>query len=148
MTTALATVDITGLVEYLNKGKELAGITKLHAPSYLRDFILGQDLASNLLSAAIELDVKNKGQLDFQESVAYLEKASAFLQLKGIKDTSEARKMYISLDPQVMAAIDQKAKSEALVSLIKNKLIILKQYHDDLKRITYDNYQMTSYENN
>ncbi len=148
MTTALATVDITGLVEYLNKGKEFASVSKLHAPLYLQDFIKGLDLASNLLAQAVEEDIKRKARLEHLEAVAYLEKASIYLQARGTKDTSEARKMYVQIDPEVAKASDAKAQTEALVTLIKNKLMILKTSHDDLKKIHWADQHMSNWSEN
>lgn len=140
------TMDITQLAEYVNKIGELSSVSKMMAPTYLRDFIQGQDVAITLLARAITLDGKAKARLDYVESIAYLENAKAYLDAKGIKDTSEARKQYVNIDPDVVAAKDKRAQTEALVVLLKGKISELKQAHDDLKKVTYADTNMTDYE--
>jgi hypothetical protein len=141
-----APVDITALARYLDKVKDIASINRMMGAIYLKDFIEGQDVAGVLLAKAIQADVKAKARLEQAESFAYLDKASDFLKEKGVKDTSEARKMYINLDSDVMKAADDKARTEAMVTLLKNKLSILRQAHDDVKRILYTDQYQTPYE--
>lgn len=140
------TMDITQLAVYINKIEELSSVTKMMAPVYLRDFIQGQDVATTLYARAVKADAKAKARLEYVESIAYLENAKAYLDTKGIKDTSEARKQYVNIDPDVMDAKDQKAQTEALVILLKGKCSELRQAHDDLKRITYDTSNQTGWE--
>ena len=139
-------LDITQLALYLEKANNIASVSKMMVGVYLQDLIKGQDIAGALLAKAVQADIKAKSRLDYAESIAYLDKASDYLQSKGIKDSSEARKRYVDIDEDVLAAKDKKAQTEALVSLIKNKLSILRQSHDDLKKITYGDQHMTGYE--
>lgn len=143
---SVATIDVTQLAVYLDKVKDLATINKMMAATYLRDFIIGQDVAGQLLAKAIREDAKIKAKLEQAEAIAYLDHAADYLASKGIKDSSEARKRYVDVDTDVMKAKDQKAMTEALVSLMKNKLSVLRQAHDDLKKIVYGDTHMTSYE--
>lgn len=142
----LATVDITRLATYLSKVKEIASINKMMGATYLRDFIEGQDVAGQLLAKAVQEDIKAKAKLEQAEAIAYLDYASDYLKSKNIKDSSEARKRYVDIDDGVIAAKEHKAKTEALVSLMKNKLSVLRQAHDDLKKILYGDQQMTGWE--
>lgn len=139
-------IDVTQLAEYVNKIRELSSVSKMMAPVYLRDFIIGQDVASNLLSKSMAADSRAKAGLEYAESIAYLERAKEYLESKGIKDTSEARKQYVNIDKDVIAAKDKKAATEALVSLMKGKLSQLRQAHDDLKKIAYGDQNLTPYE--
>lgn len=139
-------VDVTRLAEYVNKIEELSSVSKMMAPVYLRDFIIGQDVAATLLAKAVQADNKAKAALEYAESIAYLENAKAYLDLKVIKDTSEARKQYVNIDPAVIQAKDNKAMTEAMVVLLKSKLSELRQSHDTLKKITYGDGNMTPYE--
>lgn len=139
-------VDITQLATYVNKIQELSSVNKMMAPVYLRDFIVGQDVAANLLAKAMQADSRAKAQVEYAESIAYLEKAREYLDSKQIKDTSEARKQYVNIDADVRKAKDDKARTEALVSLLKGKLSQLRQAHDDLKKIAYGDQNMTPYE--
>jgi hypothetical protein len=139
-------VDVTQLAEYVNKIEELSSITKMMAPVYLRDYIMGQDVAATLLAKAIKADSQAKAKLEYAESIAYLEKARDYLESKQIKDTSEARKQYVNVDADVLVAKDNRAKTEALVSLLKSKLSQLRQAHDDLKKIAYGDQNLTPYE--
>lgn len=140
------TIDVTQLAVYLDKIKDLASINKMMAATYLRDFIIGQDIAGQLLARAIREDAKAKARLEQAEAIAYLDNALDYLVSKGIKDSSEARKRYIDVDENVLLAKDKKAQTEALVSLMKNKLSVLRQGHDDLKKIVYGDTHMTAYE--
>lgn len=142
----VATIDVTQLATYLSKVKEIASINKMMGATYLRDFIEGQDVAGQLLARAVQADLKAKARLEQAEAVAYLDTASDYLKVKQIKDSSEARKRYVDIDENVLAAKDHKAKTEALVSLMKNKLSVLRQAHDDLKKILYGDGHMTQYE--
>ena len=139
-------VDITRLAQYVNKIEELSSINKMMAPRYLQDYIIGQDVAANLLAKAIQQDSKAKANLDYFESIAYLEKAREYLEQHSIKDTSEARKQYVNIDNDVRTAKDVKASTEALVTLLKSKLSQLRQAHDDLKKIVYGDQNLTPYE--
>ena len=139
-------MDITQLATYVNKIEDMATITKMMAPVYLRDFIQGQDVATTLYARAVKADAKAKARLEYVESIAYLENAKAYLEGKGIKDTSEARKQYVNIDPDVMEAKEQKAQTEALCILLRGKVSELKQAHDDLKKVTYTDTNMTDYE--
>lgn len=139
-------IDITELATYTNKIKEVASISRAMTPVYLRDFIIGQDVAISLLAKAVQADARAKARLEYTQSIAYLENARSYLTQHNIKDTSEARKQYVDIDPDVLAAKETKAKTEALVTLLKGKLSELRQAHDDLKRITYSDQHLTPYE--
>ena len=90
-------VDVTRLAQYVNKIEELSSINKMMAPTYLRDFIMGQDVAANLLAKAMQADSRAKAKVEYAESIAYLERAREYLESKQIKDTSEARKQYVNI---------------------------------------------------
>jgi DNA polymerase II small subunit/DNA polymerase delta subunit B len=139
-------VDVTRLAHYVNKIEELSSISKTMAPRFLQDYIMGQDVAAHLLAKAIQADSKAKANLDYVESIAYLEKAREYLEKNNIKDTSEARKQYVNIDVDVKAAKDVKAGTEAFVTLFKSKLSQLRQAHDDLKKIAYGDQNLTPYE--
>ena len=139
-------IDVTRLAHYVNKISELASVTKLMAPVYLQDMIMGQDVAANLLAKAIQCDSKTKARLDYVESIAYLEKAKDYLDSKSIKDTSEARKQYVNIDPDVVRAKDDRARTEALVVLLKARFNELRQSHDDCKKVNYDKSNDTQWE--
>jgi len=142
----LLKVDITHLAQYVNKIQELSSVNKMMAPTYLRDMIVGQDVAANLLAKAMQTDSQAKAKVEYAESIAYLERAKEYLEAHSIKDTSEARKQYVNIDGDVMRAKDHRAMTEALVSLLKSKLSQLRQAHDDLKKIAYGDQNMTAYE--
>lgn len=139
-------VDVSRLAQYINKIQELSSISRMMAPVYLQEYIVGQDVAASLLAKAVQADARAKSKLEYAESIAYLERAKDYLESKGIKDTSEARKQYVNVDPDVMTAKDEKSKTEALVTLMKSKLSQLRQAHDDLKKFTYDKGLDTPYE--
>ena len=139
-------IDVGQLATYLNKVSEIASVSKMMGAVYLRDFIQGQDVAGQLVAKAVQADIKAKARLERAEAIAYLDKAGDYLASKQIKDSSEARKRYIDIDDAVITAKDHKASTEAMVLLFKNKLSILRQAHDDLKKILYGDQHMTGYE--
>src|ERR1017187_8941940 len=94
-------VDVTKLAEYVNKIQELSSISKMIAPAYLQHYIIGQDVAAGLLAKAMQADSRAKAKAEYSESVAYLDRAKDYLESKGIKDTSEARKQYVNIDQDV-----------------------------------------------
>jgi|ERR1035437_4702004 hypothetical protein len=139
-------VDITLLAQYVNKIQELSSTNKMMAPVYLQSMIMGQDCAANLLAKAMQQDSKAKSKVEHAEAIAYLERAKEYLDSKGIKDTSEARKQYVNIDEDVLVAKDNRAMTEALVALLKGKLSQLRQAHDDFKKIAYGDQNLTQYE--
>lgn len=142
MSDQLPSLDVTSLARYLDKVKEIASVNKMMGAVYLKDFIEGQDVAGGMLARAVQADIKAKARLEQAEAIAYLDNAADYLKARNIKDSSEARKRYVDVDADVITAKDQKARTEALVALLKNKLSILRQAHDDLKKVLYgDNYQ-------
>lgn len=142
----LPTIDVGQLAIYLEKVRDIASINKMMGATYLRDFIEGQDVAGQLVAKAVQADIKAKSRLEQAEAIAYLDRATDYLKSKQIKDSSEARKRYIDIDEAVIAAKDHKAMTEALVSLMKSKQSVLRQAHDDLKKILYGDQHMTPYE--
>jgi len=142
----VANIDVTQLAVYLNKVKDIASINKMMGATYLRDFIEGQDIAGSLVARAIREDARAKARLEQAEAMAYLDKATDWLKSRGIKESSEARKQYIDIDEDVVAAKDKKAQTEALVFLMKSKQSVLRQAHDDLKKILYGDSHLTPYE--
>lgn len=146
MSDLSTTLDITQLAKYINKVEEVSTVNKMMAPTYLRDFIVGQDIAAALLAKAIQEDGRAKAKLEHAEAVAFLQNAKAYLDANDIKDTAGAREKYVDIDPDVIQAKDNKAKTEALVTFLKGKLNVLRMAHDDLKKITYADTNMTSWE--
>lgn len=146
MSDKLQTLDVTALAGYLEKVKDISSINKMMGPTYLRYFIEGQDVCGVMLAKAIQRDIKAKSLLDQAKSIAYLDRASDYLKSKDMSLSNENRRMYVDIDADVIAAADEKAKSEAVIALLKNRLSILRQAHDDLKKILYGDQQLTPYE--
>jgi hypothetical protein len=107
------------------------------APVYMRDFILAYDVTNTMLSRAIRADLEAASAVDTARSIAYLDKAGDYLKLKNIKDSSEARKQYIEIDSDVQRANNLRAKTQAMVSFLKNKMQEFRLAHDDVKKIAY-----------
>jgi hypothetical protein len=128
------------MLELSEKVKDIAkGANTMLAPMMLRDFILGMDITNNLLASAIRDDIKADARVKHAEAVAYFDKAPQYLKDNKIKDSSEAKKMYIPLDEDVQSAKDRKAQTESLVAFLKNKLQEFRMAHDDVKKMAYAN---------
>jgi hypothetical protein len=131
-------VDVTHIIAYARKIHDIGqGFNKMTAPLYIRDFIIAYDITSNALAKATRKDMEADNTLNTAESIAYLENATAYLTAHDIKDTAEARKRYVALDPGVKTALDAKAKTAAMVSLLKTKLIEFKMAIESVKKIAY-----------
>ena len=142
----LQKVDITPLIGFSKKTNEIGTMTKMMAPIYLQDFIKAVDVTGEMLAVAIQCDIKADSALKTAESIAYLDKAADYLSNKCMKDTNESRKMYVNIDADVIDSKDVKAKTAALVALLKNKLQTYRLAHDDCKKIAYGDQQYTGYE--
>jgi len=142
----LKAIDVTKLVEYTKKINDIGSLNKMLAPDYMRDFINAIDSTNIMLSNAIKCDLDAESTLDTAEAIAFLDNAGDYLKERGIKDSAEARKKYIDVDPDVIKAKNIKAKTTALVAFLKNKLSTFRMAHDDVKKITYTDHGMTQFE--
>lgn len=142
----LQKIDVTKIVHYGNKIKHIGTLNKMMAGPYLQDFIIACDLVNSMLSNVVRCDIEAKAQLEQAESIAYLDRALDYLKAKGIKDTAESRKKYIDIDPDVIKAKDIKAKTEAMVVFLKNKLRSFQDAHNAVKKIAYGDQQFSGEE--
>ena len=143
---SLKKIDITALVKYTNKIKDIGSLSKMEASTYMRDFINAIDMTNLMLMNAINLDTNAKSELNTAEAIAYLDRAADYLKSKDIKVSDGSKKMYVDIDVDVIKAKDTKARTEALVVFLKNKLQIFRYCHDDVKKIGYADQQMTGFE--
>lgn len=146
MTNELQTIDVTKLVEYTKLINDIGSLNKMMAPNYLRDFINAMDATSSMLSKATKANLDAQNELKKAESIAYLDKAGDYLAERGIKDTAESRKKYIDVDPDVGAARNKVAATEAMVTFLKNKYQAFRCAHDDVKKISFNEVQGTAFE--
>jgi hypothetical protein len=146
MSGELQTIDVTRLVEFTHKIKEIGSLNKMMAPNYLRDFINAMDLTSSMLSKAIRANLEAKANLDRCKAIAYLDKASDYCAQNNIKVSNGVREMYVDLDPDVIAAKEKHAATEAMVAFLKNKYQAFRCAHDDTKKIAYGDNNTTGFE--
>lgn len=126
------------VVEMSKKLEKIAeGANTMLAPIMMRDFIVAMDITSDLLAKAIRNDLRASAKLKQAEAEAYFDRAPDFLKAQGVKESSEAKKMYIPTDPAVIDANEEKAKTEALTTWLKNKLQEFRMAHDDVKKMAY-----------
>lgn len=126
------------IVELSEKVKEIPrGANTMNAPLLLRDFIIAIDITTDLLARAIRDDLRAHAKLKESEAIAYFDRAPEYLQGKGVRESSEAKKMYVSMDSEVLSCQDVKGKTEAMVAYLKNKLQEFRMAHDDVKKIAY-----------
>ena len=116
------------------------------APKYLRDFILAIDLTNTIYASAVKADLDADHALKHEEAVAFLENAGDYLKEHGIKDSAEARKRYVYVDPGVLVAQDVKSKTASEVCFLRNELMKFRMAHDDVKKIAYTSDPGTGYE--
>jgi hypothetical protein len=138
----LQRIDVKRLVQYTHLIKDIGSLNHMMAPAYLRDFIMAYDLTNMMLAEAIRYDIETKTAFDAARSIAYLDRAGDYLSKRNIKDSAESRKQYVDVDPDVQKAADLRAKTEALVAFLKNRLQSFRLAHDDVKKMAYtDQYQ-------
>ena len=132
------TAQFKKIVELSEKVKDIPkGANTINAPLLLRDFIVAIDIATDLLARAVRDDLKAYAKVKESEAIAYFDRAPEFLQEKGVRESSEAKKMYLARDPEVMSANETKAQTEAMVTYLKNKLQEFRMAHDSTKKIAY-----------
>lgn len=138
----LKTIDVTKLVDYTRKIRDIGSLNNMMAPTYLRDFILAYDVANAMLSTAVRCELEAKAALDKAKAIAYLDGATEYCKEKGIKISNGVREQYTELDENVSQAKSVHAKSVAMVTFLKNKLQEFRMAHDDVKKMVYsDSYQ-------
>ena len=138
----LKTIDVTKLVDYTRKIRDIGSLNNMMAPQYLRDFIIGYDVTNSMLSTAVRCEIEAKAALDRARAIAYLDRAQTYCKDNGIKISNGVREQYVELDPDVAIARNLYAKSTAMVTFLKNKLQEFRMAHDDVKKMAYsDSYQ-------
>lgn len=146
MSNQLTSIDVTKLAEYSRKISDIGNMNKLLAANYLRDFINAMDLTSDLLSKAVKINLDAKSELEKCRAIAYLESSEDYCLKKEIKMSNGVREMYVDIDPEVIAAKDKYAATEALVTFLKNKYQAFRCAHDDVKKISFNDTQGTGFE--
>ena len=148
MADLMGSTQFEKVIEYSKKLEKIAeGANTMLAPLMMRDFIIAMDITSDLLAKAIRNDLRATATLKQSEAEAYFDRAPEFLKSKGVKESSEAKKMYIPTDPAVVTAHDEKAKTEAMTVWLKNKLQEFRMAHDDVKKMAYtSDHNNSSYE--
>ena len=145
---SLQSLDMTRVIEYTRKIQDIGeGFNTMLAPIYLRDFILAIDITGVLYAKAIKNHNRAEAYAKRMEAIAFMDKAGDALEERGLRNSAEARKKYVPMDPDVIAAHEVRAKTEAMVSLLRLKLQEFRLAHDDVKKIAYfQDYNNTEYE--
>lgn len=146
MANELQSLDVTKLVHYTEKIKEIGELNKMMAPLYLRDFINAMDLTSSMLSKATKSNLDAKSNLERVKAIAYLDKSEEYCRVKGIKMSNGIREAYVDLDEDVIKAKEIYSASEAMCTFLKNKYQAFRCAHDDVKKISFNDAQGTGFE--
>ena len=133
----LATIDVTKLVDYTVKVRDIGSLNNMMAPVYLRDFITAYDVTNTMLSMAVRCEANASSELDTAKAIAYLDRAGDYLKDHGIKDSAEARKRYVDIDDDVKEAEELRAKTLAIVVFLKNKLRVFQDAQNAVKKVAY-----------
>jgi uroporphyrinogen-III synthase len=146
MANELQSLDVTKLVHYTEKIREIGELNKMLAPLYLRDFINAMDLTSSMLSKATKSNLDAKSALERAKAVAYLDRSEEYCRQKGIKMSNGIREAYVDLDEDVIKAKELYSASEAMCVFLKNKYQAFRCAHDDVKKISFNDAQGTGFE--
>ncbi len=146
MANELQSLDVTKLVFYTEKIKEIGELNKMLAPLYLRDFINAMDLTSTMLSKATKNNLDAKSSLERAKAVAYLDRSEDYCREKGMKMSNGIREAFVDLDEDVIKAKEVYSASEAMCIFLKNKYQAFRCAHDDVKKISFNDVQGTGFE--
>lgn len=142
LSAELEKINLDKLYNFTNKINEIPSVTKYNASVLMRDFILAQDLSSELLSKAIVLEARAKTLVGTTEAIALLDKSEEYFKQKNQKPTQDLRAAYVDLDQDVIDAKDLFARATALASFLKNKIYEFKSAFEAVKQISRD-FQVT-----
>jgi len=142
LSAELEKINLDKLSKFTNKINEIPSVTKYNASVLMRDFILAQDLSSELLSKAIVLEARAKTLVGTTEAIALLDKSEEYFKQKNQKPTQDLRAAYVDLDQDVIDAKDLFARATALASFLKNKIYEFKSAFEAVKQISRD-FQVT-----
>lgn len=142
LSAELEKIDLDKLYKFTSKVNEIPSVTKYNASVLMRDFILAQDLSSELLSKAIVLEARAKTLVGTTEAIALLDKSEEYFKQKNQKPTQDLRAAYVDLDQDVIDAKDLFARATALASFLKNKIYEFKSAFEAVKQISRD-FQVT-----
>lgn len=142
LSAELEKIDLDKLYKFTSKVNEIPSVTKYNASVLMRDFILAQDLSSELLSKAIVLEARAKTLVGTVEAIALLDKSEEYFKQKNQKPTQDLRAAYVDLDQDVIDAKDLFARATALASFLKNKIYEFKSAFEAVKQISRD-FQVT-----
>lgn len=131
---------IGALQQYMQSG-HLTAVTPNNASQYLELATKGFGVASLYYAQTIELFGRIDAALDMTRSIAFLDKASTVLNKTATKDSAEARKQTVSNDPDVIEALEMRAKAEGLMTFFKSKAIEFRMNYDAVKKLGFgDNF--------
>lgn len=147
--TDLKSLQLDRLKEYDEKMRDLGkAFSKMMAQVYLKDFIMAIDIVNDLQAKATQTLGVAERNLKYVEGVAFFERAIDYFEKHNIKDTAEARKRYVDIDPEVQEATELRDKSIAIVKYLNTKMQAYRMCHDDIKKVVYGDNFMTGYEGN
>lgn len=131
-------IDLDVLDQYTNKLVEIRKITNtMIAPSYIQDFIVAYDVTNNLLSTMTAIYNMSSILKETAEANAFMTRATPYLESVSQKDTVEAKKQYMALDPIVQKATMLNKESERLVQSLRTKLQTFRMALESVKKMAY-----------
>lgn len=139
--SGLNNLDLNRLKEFNVKLNHLGeGFNKMMAGTYMRDFILAYDLCNAMYARAQQFTLNAKTAVDEAEAIAFLDRAPLALSNKNEKPTVEAKKAYVSMDPDVLLAKDVYARALSTETFLKNSMFKFKDALDVVKVLTRDTF--------
>lgn len=131
-------VDIDVIDRYIEKLADIRKVTNtMIAPGYIQDFIIAYDVTNNLLSTMTGIYNMSEILKDTAEANAFMTRATPYLESVNQKDTVEAKKQFIALDPIVQRATMLNKEAERLMQSLRIKLQTFRMAHDAVKKMAY-----------
>jgi len=123
--------------EYYGKVLEIATFNTKFAGVYLQAFIVGYSFASNLYSQAIRCEIDAKTLLDQSEAISFLDKADDYFTSTGKKSTDTAKKQFVEMDAEVIAAKNLAARAASYVKFLQGKMQTYSSCEHAIKKLAW-----------
>lgn len=131
-------LDMTDLYRWEHKVEDIAIINAINGPLYMKEFLKAKELSSSYYSKLILDYERAKNETKKQYALAYLERSQDYIKARGLKDTDETKKQYVSIDNGYQQAKDTEDMLKALVTLMGNKVDKFQNAYEATKNI-YNN---------
>jgi len=128
-------LDMTEIYKYEHMIEDIAIVNSMNGPLYMKEFLKAKELVSSVFSKLVLDYERAKNETKKQYALAYLERSREYITAKGLKDTDETKKQYVSIDPGYQKAKEEEDQLRAMSTLIGNKVDKFQNAYEATKKI-------------